>query len=215
MTPICCTAGYRMLLLRGSKDDRPSQSLSHEVEHEALLMLLADAIGRDVSRDGGTDLPARRLDGARRWNTSTAAPRRPRARRHRRQHCSTPSGSESMTLHRARIAHRSLHAGNILVDAGSPVIVDFSFAEESADERRLAIDRAELAHRWPPSPDRSRSSRRPNAPSDPTTWRPRCPTCSRWRCPPPPGHRCRSRCSKSSATASPRPRAKRPSRWNG
>ena len=51
---------------------------------------------------------------------------------------------ETRTLHRARIAHRSLHVGNILVDAGSAVIVDFSFAEESADERLRAIDRAEL-----------------------------------------------------------------------
>ena len=39
-----------MLLLRGPNDDWPSLSLEHDVEHEALLMLLA--------RTGGVNCPA-------------------------------------------------------------------------------------------------------------------------------------------------------------
>jgi undecaprenyl-diphosphatase len=47
-------------------------------------------------------------------------------------------------LHHARIAHRALRAGNILVADGRPVVVDLGFAEQSAGARLLAIDRAEL-----------------------------------------------------------------------
>ena len=47
-------------------------------------------------------------------------------------------------MHRARLAHRSLRAANILVTADGPVIIDFGFGTESAGERAQAIDRAEL-----------------------------------------------------------------------
>jgi glycosyltransferase 2 family protein len=48
-------------------------------------------------------------------------------------------------LHRARIAHRSLRAANIVVDhAGGPWIVDFSFSELGATQRQMALDTAEL-----------------------------------------------------------------------
>src|SRR6059058_1034587 len=48
-------------------------------------------------------------------------------------------------LHRARIAHRSLRAANIVVDrAGRPWIVDFSFSELGATPRQMALDVAEL-----------------------------------------------------------------------
>ena len=48
-------------------------------------------------------------------------------------------------LHRARIAHRSLRAANIVVDrAGRPWIVDFSFSELGATQRQMALDVAEL-----------------------------------------------------------------------
>ena len=50
---------------------------------------------------------------------------------------------EVSRLHRARIAHRSLHAGNIMVGGdGCPRLVDFSFAELAATGRQLAIDTA-------------------------------------------------------------------------
>jgi len=48
-------------------------------------------------------------------------------------------------LHKAGIAHRSLHAGNVLVDpAGRPVIADFSFSELAATRRQMDLDVAEL-----------------------------------------------------------------------
>jgi undecaprenyl-diphosphatase len=48
-------------------------------------------------------------------------------------------------LHQARIAHRSLHVGNIMVgEDGCPRLVDFSFAELAATGRQTAIDTAEL-----------------------------------------------------------------------
>ena len=48
-------------------------------------------------------------------------------------------------LHRARIAHRSLRAANIVADrAGRPWIVDFSFSELGATQRQMALDVAEL-----------------------------------------------------------------------
>src|SRR5258708_14526520 len=48
-------------------------------------------------------------------------------------------------LHRARIAHRSLRAANIVADgAGCPWIVDFSFSELGATQRQMALDVAEL-----------------------------------------------------------------------
>jgi glycosyltransferase 2 family protein len=48
-------------------------------------------------------------------------------------------------LHRARIAHRSLRAANVVADrAGRPWIVDFSFSELGATRRQMALDVAEL-----------------------------------------------------------------------
>jgi uncharacterized protein (TIRG00374 family) len=48
-------------------------------------------------------------------------------------------------LHRARIAHRSLRAANVVVDcACRPWIVDFSFSELGATQRQIALDVAEL-----------------------------------------------------------------------
>ena len=48
-------------------------------------------------------------------------------------------------LHRARIAHRSLRAANVVVDGTArPWIVDFSFAELGATQRQIALDVAEL-----------------------------------------------------------------------
>ena len=48
-------------------------------------------------------------------------------------------------LHRARIAHRSLHGSNIMISQdGSALLADFSFAELAATSRQRAIDVAEL-----------------------------------------------------------------------
>ena len=79
--------------------------------------------------------------------------------------------------------------------AGPPVIVDFGFAEESADESPTAGHRPRRTLRIAgddrrPEPVIDSAAR----PSAPTTWRPRCPTCNRWRCRQQPGSRSRSRC---------------------
>ena len=48
-------------------------------------------------------------------------------------------------LHRARIAHRSLRAANIVVDrTRRPWLVDFSFSELGATQRQIALDVAKL-----------------------------------------------------------------------
>ena len=48
-------------------------------------------------------------------------------------------------LHRARIAHRSLRAANIVVDRSCrPWLADFSFSELAATQRQMALDVAEL-----------------------------------------------------------------------
>ncbi len=52
---------------------------------------------------------------------------------------------EIARLHDARIAHRDLRAENVLIDDDDqPWIVDFGFAESSADDRLLAQDNASL-----------------------------------------------------------------------
>ena len=210
---ICCTRGYRMLLLRGSKDDRPSQSLAHEVEHEALLMMLARRSSVTCPAmevltslpDGSMALAVEHVDGQR---LDALAPSDIDDR------LLDAIWQEATTMHAARIAHRSLHVGNILVADGSPVIIDFSFAAESADERLRAIDRASYASFAAACRTPSRSSTRPNEPSGPTTWRPRCPTSNRWRSQPRPERKARSLCSKRFVMTSPRPPVKQRSRWN-
>jgi len=53
--------------------------------------------------------------------------------------------TEVAGLHRAKIAHRSLRANNIVIDrAGRPWLTDFSFAELAATQRQIALDAAEL-----------------------------------------------------------------------
>src|SRR5262249_2395812 len=120
---------YRFIRLRDVGDTRPAASLIQAVEHQALVAVMADRAGvavpagRQVIKagDGSALLAMARVPG-----------------------CSlgqlpAPRISDSLLrelwkqvdgLHRARIAHRSLHAANIVVDAaGRPWIVDFSFSE--------------------------------------------------------------------------------------
>src|SRR5439155_6909097 len=135
--------GYRTALLRGPNDDWPSMTLEQDVEHEALLLLMAHRAevtcpalralsalpdgsmalaveyveGRPLDALAGDEIDDEMLD--RVWR-------------------------QVERLHRARLAHRSLRAANILVTAEGPVIIDFGFGTESAGERAQAIDRAEL-----------------------------------------------------------------------
>ena len=134
---------YRTLMLRGPGDERPSTSLAHDVEHQALLLMLARRAGvrcpevEALARlgDGSVALALECIDG----ELLDGLP---------------PDQiddalldavwREVATIHAARLAHRALRAGNILVAAGRPTIIDLSFGEESATPRSQAIDRAEL-----------------------------------------------------------------------
>jgi undecaprenyl-diphosphatase len=135
--------GYRSLLLRGPTDERPLASLAEDVEHQALLVMLA----------GRARAPTPELRALARLPDGSAALALERVAGRRLDEVPADELDDAVLeavwrgvgeLHRARLAHRALRAGNILVAEGRPTIVDLSFAEESADPRLLAIDRAEL-----------------------------------------------------------------------
>jgi undecaprenyl-diphosphatase len=135
--------GYRTALYRGPNEDWASGSLARDVEHEALMALVArragvrcpalevmtalpdgslalafeEISGPTMSALGADDIDDRLLDEM--WR-------------------------QTDTLHQGRLAHKALHPSNVLVHDGEPVVVDFAAAESSASPRLLAIDRAEL-----------------------------------------------------------------------
>jgi undecaprenyl-diphosphatase len=135
---------YRFIRLREVGDTRPAASLIQAVEHQALAALLAERAGVAVpavrqvikTADGSALLAMERVNGS---SLDLIPDQRI---------------SDSMLrelweqvdrLHRARMAHRSLRAANIVVDgAGRPRIVDFSFSELGATQRQMALDVAEL-----------------------------------------------------------------------
>ena len=135
---------WRYAVLRHVEDEAPFATPKQEVEHEALLLLLAARAGVRVPRlvtgvQSGSSpalLVLEHLDG--------------RQLDHLGPDEVTPALLQAMweqvdRLQFARIAHRDLRAANVLVDtAGEPWIVDFGFAEMSASDRRLAQDVAEL-----------------------------------------------------------------------
>ena len=135
---------YRFIRLREVGDARPAASLIQAVEHQALAAVMAERAGVAVpairqvvkSADGSALLVMARVDGS-------SLGRIPG------QGISDAMLEELWEqvdgLHRARIAHRSLRAANIVVDrAGRPWIVDFSFSELGATRRQMALDVAEL-----------------------------------------------------------------------
>ena len=135
---------YRFARLRDIGDTRPAASLIQAVEHQALAAVMAERAGVAVpairqvikTADGSALLVMDRVIGS-------SLGQIPRA-----------DISDTMLqelwqqvdrLHRARIAHRSLRAANIVVDrACQPWIVDFSFSELGATQRQMALDVAEL-----------------------------------------------------------------------
>jgi glycosyltransferase 2 family protein len=135
---------YRFLRLRDVGDTRPAASLIQAVEHQALAAVMAERAGvavpsvrQVIKADGGSALLAMaRVDGS--SLGQLPAPRVSDALL--RELWRQVDG-----LHRARIAHRSLRAANIVADAASrPWIVDFSFSELGATQRQIALDTAEL-----------------------------------------------------------------------
>jgi undecaprenyl-diphosphatase len=135
---------YRFVRLRGVGDTRPTASLIQAAEHQALVAVLAERAGVAVpavrrvvkTTDGSALLAMDRVDGssldlipALRVSDTMIA----------------ELWQQVAGLHRARIAHRSLRAANVVVDgAARPWIVDFSFSELGATQRQLALDIAEL-----------------------------------------------------------------------
>jgi uncharacterized membrane protein YbhN (UPF0104 family) len=135
---------YRFLRLRDIGDTRPAASLIQAAEHQALVAVMAERAGVTVpavrqvikTADGSAVLAMDRVDG----RSLDLIPS---------QRVDDTMIRELWThvdrLHRARIAHRSLRAANIVVDGTArPWIVDFSFAELGATQRQIALDVAEL-----------------------------------------------------------------------
>jgi undecaprenyl-diphosphatase len=135
---------YRFIRLRDIGDSRPAASLIQAVEHQALTAVMAERAGVAVpavrqvikTADGSALLVMERLDGS--SLGQTPVPLISAAMLQQLWH-------EVDKLHRARIAHRSLRAANIVVDGAlRPWVVDFSFSELGATPRQMALDVAEL-----------------------------------------------------------------------
>jgi undecaprenyl-diphosphatase len=135
--------GYRALLFRGPSDDWPALSLQHDVEHEALLLLLGRKAGVTCPTlealtalpDGSVTLALDQVDG-RRLDSLDAE--------EIDGELLDAIWREVARMHAAKLAHRALHPSNIIVDGQRPVIIDLASAQESATARMQAIDRAEL-----------------------------------------------------------------------
>jgi undecaprenyl-diphosphatase len=135
--------GSRVLLLRGPNDDWPSWTLRPDVEHQALLLMLA--------RQGGVTCPAVEVltslpDGSMILGLEHVAgePLDALGPDEIDDELLDAVWREVRALHAARLAHRSLRAANVMVASGRPVVIDLSFGHESASPRDQAIDRAEL-----------------------------------------------------------------------
>ena len=135
---------YRFIRLREVGDTRPAASLIQAVEHQALAAVMAERAGVAVpavrqvikTADGSALLAMDRVDGS----SLDLIPAQRLSDTMLRKLWEQVDG-----LHRARIAHRSLRAANIVADGtGRPWVVDFSFSELGATQRQMALDVAEL-----------------------------------------------------------------------
>jgi undecaprenyl-diphosphatase len=135
---------YRFLRLRDIGDTRPAASLIQAAEHQALVAVMAGRAGVAVpavrqvikSADGSALLAMDRVGGS----SLDLIPVQRVSDTMIRELWQQVGG-----LHRARIAHRSLRAANVVVDSSArPWIVDFSFSELGATQRQIALDVAEL-----------------------------------------------------------------------
>jgi glycosyltransferase 2 family protein len=135
---------YRFVRLRDIGDTRPAASLIQAAEHQALVAVMAERAGVAVpavrqvikSTDGSAVLAIDRVDG----RSLDLIPV------HRVDDAMIREvWTQVDALHRARIAHRSLRAANVVIDGTArPWIVDLSFAELGATPRQIALDVAEL-----------------------------------------------------------------------
>ena len=135
---------YRFIRLREVGDTRPAASLIQAVEHQALAAVMAERAGVAVpavrqvikTADGSALLAMDRVDGS----SLDQIPAQRLSDTMLRK-----LWEQVDRLHRARIAHRSLRAANIVADGtGRPWVVDFSFSELGATQRQMALDVAEL-----------------------------------------------------------------------
>jgi uncharacterized protein (TIRG00374 family) len=135
---------YRAIRLRGVGDTRPASSLVKAVEHEALVAVMAERarvavphVGQVIKADDGSVLLTMELVAGQRLDEMPADGIT--------DELAHDVWVEVSRLRQARIAHRSLHGGNIMVsENGCPRLADFSFAELAATSRQMAIDVAEL-----------------------------------------------------------------------
>jgi glycosyltransferase 2 family protein len=134
---------YRFLRLRDVGDTRPAASLIQAAEHQALVAVMAEragvtvpAIHQVIKADGSALLAMDLVDGS----SLDLIPA------HRVGDAVIRElWTQVDRLHRARIAHRSLRAANVVIDgAARPWIVDFSFSELGATGRQMTLDIAEL-----------------------------------------------------------------------
>lgn len=135
---------WRFIAVRGVEDETPFVTPKQEVEHEALLLLLAARAGVRVPgtlaavqlRSRPAVLVLENVEGRALGDLEAGE--------------LTPALLDGIwdqlrRLQRAGIAHRDLRPANIVVDEQArPWLVDFGFAELSASQHRLAQDVAEL-----------------------------------------------------------------------
>jgi glycosyltransferase 2 family protein len=135
---------WRFLAFRGFQDEVSFVSRKRQVEHEALLAMLAARGGVRVphillaarAANGEVFLVEERVRG-RSLDDLDAGDLDDKLL--------FQVWEQVQLLHRHRIAHRDLRRHNVLVDeAGQPWLIDFNLAEAAANDRRRARDVCEL-----------------------------------------------------------------------
>ena len=135
---------YRFARLRNVGDTWPAASVIRAVEHQALIGVLAERAGVRVpgvdrvikAGDGTALLVMNRVDGSSLGEFPVQQISDDLLQR---------LWAEVDRLHQAGIAHRSLRAGNVMVDGNlAPWLTDFSFSELAATQRQQDLDLAEL-----------------------------------------------------------------------
>lgn len=135
---------YRAVAYRGLEDEEPFLHPKSAVEHEAFVALLAG--------QAGVRTPCPRLAAAITSQVAVLVQDRVDARGLDQMSVDEISPEtvddiwdQVANLRSARIAHRDLRLGNMMVDAdGRAWLIDFGFAENAASGRRLAEDVSEL-----------------------------------------------------------------------